>query len=204
MKKKLVAIMMATAMVCAGSLAVSAIAEDVETEDVEFDEEDGEEEDEDLVILDWEEMEEEMNSSEELKAAWAGKFVDFEEIALKIYIPDSFKEVELSDEDIEAGYIGYYELRDEAALAVQYVDVDEMSLEEYKEVLADELDIEAYDAEVNGLPALTYTFEEDDVETTVLSFATEKGYIFEVSFAPTNDEEFAAVACVLMASVQEA
>ena len=57
---------------------------------------------------------------------------------------------------------------------------------------------------VNGLPALGYSFTEDDRETAVLAFSTEKGYILEISFAPTNDEGFSAVATVLMASVQAA
>ena len=57
---------------------------------------------------------------------------------------------------------------------------------------------------VNGLPALGYSFTEDDLETAVLAFSTEKGYILEIAFAPTNDEGFAAVATVLMASVQAA
>ena len=153
--------------------------------------------------LNWEEYAAEIEASEEAKATLAGDFVTMEEIALKLYIPAAFEQVELTDEDREAGYIAYFAMGEDMGIGIQYVDADGMSLEEYAQRLTED-GIECTNAVVNGLPALGYSFTEDDRETAVLAFATEKGYILEIAFAPTNDEGFGAVATVLMASVQAA
>ena len=153
--------------------------------------------------LNWENFAGEIEASEEAKAALSGDFVTMEEIALKIYIPAAFKQTELTDEDREAGYIAYFTMGEDKGVGIQYVDVGGMSLEEYAQRLTED-GIECTNAVVNGLPALAYSFTENDRETSVLAFSTEKGYILEIAFAPTNDEGFAAVAAVLMASVQAA
>ena len=153
--------------------------------------------------LNWEEYAAENEASEEAKATLAGDFVTMEEIALKLYIPAAFEQVELTDEDREAGYIAYFTMGEDVGIGIQYVDAGGMSLEEYAKALTED-SIECTNAVVNGLPALAYSFTEDDRETSVLAFSTEMGYILEIAFAPTNDEGFAAVAPVVMASVQAA
>ena len=153
--------------------------------------------------LNWEEYAAEIEASEEAKATLAGDFVTMEEIALKLYIPAAFEQVELTDEDREAGYIAYFAMGEDMGIGIQYVDADGMSLEEYAQLLTED-SIECTNAVVNGLPALAYSFTEDDRETAVLAFSTEKGYILEISFVPANDEGFAAIATVVMASIQAA
>ena len=153
--------------------------------------------------LNWEEYAAEIEASEEAKATLAGDFVTMEEIALKLYIPAAFEQVELTDEDREAGYIAYFAMGEDMGIGIQYVDADGMSLEEYAQLLTED-GVECTNAVVNGLPALAYSFTEDDRETAVLAFSTEKGYILEISFVPANDKGFAAVATVVMASVQAA
>ena len=153
--------------------------------------------------LNWEEYAAEIEASEEAKATLAGDFVTIEEIALKLYIPAAFEQVELTDEDREAGYIAYFAMGEDMGIGIQYVDADGMSLEEYAQLLTED-SIECTNAVVNGLPALAYSFTEDDRETAVLAFSTEKGYILEISFVPANDEGFAAIATVVMASIQAA
>ena len=154
--------------------------------------------------LNWEEYAAEIEASEEAKAALSGDFVTMEEIALKIYIPAAFEQAELTDEDREAGYIAYFTMAEDQGIGLQYVDMSGVSLEEYAQRLTEEYGFECMNAVVNGLPALAYSFTENDRETSVLAFSTEMGYILEIAFAPTNDEGFAAVATVLMASVQAA
>ena len=154
--------------------------------------------------LNWENFAGEIEASEEAKAALSGDFVTLEEIALKLYIPATFEQAELTDEDREAGYIAYFAMGENMGVGIQYVDMSGMSLEEYAQRLTEEYGFECMNAVVNGLPALAYSFTENDRETSVLAFSTEKGYILEIAFAPTNDEGFAAVAAVLMASVQAA
>ena len=153
--------------------------------------------------LNWENFAGEIEASEEAKAALSGDFVTMEEIALKLYIPAAFEQVELTDEDREAGYIAYFAMGEDMGIGIQYVDADGMSLEEYAQLLTED-SIECTNAVVNGLPALAYSFTKDDRETAVLAFSTEKGYILEISFVPANDKGFAAVATVVMASVQAA
>ena len=160
-------------------------------------------EQEQTMELNWEDFAGEIEASEEAKAALSGDFVTMEEIAMKLYIPAAFEQVELTDEDREAGYIAYFAMGEDRGVGIQYVDVGGMSLEEYAQRLTED-GIECTDAVVNGLPALAYSFTEDDRETAVLAFSTEKGYILEIAFVPTNDAGFAAVASVLMASVQAA
>ena len=154
--------------------------------------------------LNWENFAGEIEASEEAKAALSGDFVTLEEIALKLYIPATFEQAELTDEDREAGYIAYFAMGEDMGVGIQYVDMSGMSLEEYAQRLTEEYGFECMNAVVNGLPALAYSFTENDRETSVLAFSTEKGYILEIAFAPTNDEGFGAVATVLMASVQAA
>ena len=160
-------------------------------------------EQEQTLELNWEEYAAEIEASEEAKATLAGDFVTIEEIALKLYIPAAFEQVELTDEDREAGYIAYFAMGEDMGIGIQYVDADGMSLEEYAQLLTED-SIECTNAVVNGLPALAYSFTEDDRETAVLAFSTEKGYILEISFVPANDEGFAAIATVVMASIQAA
>ncbi len=160
-------------------------------------------EQEQTLELNWEDFAKEIEASEEMKAAWSGDFVTMDEIAMKLYIPAAFEQVELTDEDREAGYIAYFAMGEDMGIGIQYVDAGGMSLEEYAQLLTDD-GVECTNAVVNGLTALAYSFTEDDRETAVLAFSTEKGYILEISFVPANDKGFAAVATVVMASVQAA
>ena len=137
---------------------------------------------------------------EESASQIAGEFKTFDEISVKIWIPEVLQAVELSDEDREAGYIGYF-ANDDAAVAVMYVNMEGMSLEDYEAQLKEVegvSDIEA--GTVNGLPALSYAIKEKD--TGVLAFTTEMGYILEVSCAPVSDEGFLQTAAIIMSSIQ--
>ena len=132
-----------------------------------------------------------------------GDFVSFDEISVKMWVPTVLTAVELSEEEQEEGYIAYFMTEDEsAAISVMYVDVDGMELEEYKAELEEVGATDIEDVVVNGLPAVTYTLEEDD--TACIAFTTEAGYILEVAAAPVSDEGFAASITMVMASIQEA
>lgn len=145
---------------------------------------------------------EDVAPSVEAAAEWKGDFVNFDEIAIKMYVPDVLIPSELTEEDKEAGYIGYFTTEDETATAsVMYVDVEGMSLDEYQEYLEGEEDVDEVEAGIiNGIPVVTYSMPENDV--ACVSIATEKGYILEFSFYPMSDEGFEAVAQIMMASIQ--
>lgn len=126
---------------------------------------------------------------------------------LELNWEDFAQQIEEASEEVKAAWAGdFVTMEEDCAVAVQYMDMDGMTLEEYAQLLTGEqLGIEeCHDAVVNGLPALFYSFTEEEAETSVLAFATERGYILEVSFGPTNDDCFAAVATVMMGSIQAA
>ena len=138
----------------------------------------------------------------ETAASVEGDFQTFEEIAVKIWMPAVLQAAELSDEDREAGYIGYY-ATDDAAVAVMYVDMEGMTLEEYAAQLQEDAEVsEIETGTVNGLPALSYDLKDKD--TSCIAFTTEKGYILELSCAPMSNEGFAATAAIIVSSIQAA
>ena len=137
--------------------------------------------------------------AEEAASQMEGEFHTIKEGSIKIWIPAALNEIELTDEDAEAGYIAYFEAEDgEAGIAVQYFDMEGMSLEEYAE---DRKDNEAEDIEigiVNGLPCLGYKYE----DSAVMAFALENGYILEVVAEPISDDNFQSVAALIFCSIQ--
>ena len=130
-----------------------------------------------------------------------GEFVNFDEIAVKMWMPTALAAVELTDDDKAQGYIGYYQPEDgSAAIAVMYVDANGMTLAEYKDQLTQIGATDIEDVVINGMEAVSYVLEESNV--ACVSFTTDAGYIFEVSGAPQSDESFAALLSIVMASIQ--
>ena len=123
-----------------------------------------------------------------------GEFVNFDEIAAKMWMPNVLAAVEQTDDDKAQGYIGYYQTADGSmAIAVMYVDAGGMTLDEYKEKLTGAAATEMEDV-------VSYVLEESNV--ACVSFTTDAGYIFEVSGAPQSDKSFAALLSIVMASIQ--
>ena len=139
-------------------------------------------------------------SVEEAASQIAGEFKTFDEISVKIWIPEVLQAVELSDEDRESGYIGYF-ASDDAAVAVQYVNMEGMSLEEYEAQLKEDSEVSDIEAgTVNGLPALSYAIKDKD--TGDVAFTTEMGYILEVACGPLSNEGFAQMVGIILSSIQ--
>lgn len=132
----------------------------------------------------------------------SGQFYTFDEIAVKIWLPEGLNPVELTDEDKEAGYIGYFMPDDEsAAVAVVYVDVNGMSLEEYGEYLSTQADAtEVEVGTVNGFPCVSYKLPEQD--SVSITFTTEAGYALEVTCKPLSVENAELVWGAVIASIQ--
>ncbi len=130
-----------------------------------------------------------------------GRFVTFDEIAAKMWIPEELKEVELTDDDVEQGFIGYFANDDlDKVVSVVYVDMDGASLEEYAEALAEIDGIEDIEVgKVNGLDCVSYAMPDQDSGT--LAFATEQGAILEVTLAPVSDEDFMSSAAFVTMSI---
>ena len=151
--------------------------------------------------LNWEDIEA-INDMADEDILSQGSFVCFDEIDLMMWVPDALKEVELTDEDTEAGYIGYFQDEEESAtVSVMYVDADIEDLETYKAGLAETDGVENIDdIIINGAPAVSYDIPEEDI--TCLTFTTEAGYILEFAFKPLSDENFQAIMAFMGASIQ--
>ena len=95
----------------------------------------------------------------------SGEFYTFDEVAVKIWLPEGMYPVELTEEEQEIGFIGYFMPEDESgAVSVVYVDVSGMSLEEYGEYLASEAGATEIEVgTVNGFPCVSYTLPEQPV-----------------------------------------
>lgn len=137
-------------------------------------------------------------------AGVTGQFYTLDKIDAKIWIPDGILPVELSEEDSAAGYLAYFVPEDQsAAIAVVYANVEGMSLEEYAGLLTSE-----YGATnvgyviVNGLPSISYVLPERD--TLNLAFATENGYILEITCYPLSEENAEFVWGAVISSIQAA
>ena len=131
-----------------------------------------------------------------------GDFVTFDEIAVKIWIPSDLQPVELTDDDRANGFIGYFaDAEQTASLSVVYVNVEGMSIEDYAAQLAEMEGVaEIETGTVNGLPCVTYTMPEQD--SGHISFATEAGFILEVSVWPTSAEGADLVWGIVLGSIQ--
>lgn len=133
-------------------------------------------------------------------AGVTGEFVTFDEIAVKVFIFNGMVAQELSDEDRQNGYIGYYAAEDGSAIAIQYVNMNGMSLEDYAAQLAEAGATEVELGTVNGLPCVNYV----NGTNLSLAFTTQMGYILEVTVGPVEDDNSKIAASFVLASVQAA
>lgn len=136
------------------------------------------------------------------EAGWEGQFVAFNEVAVQMYVPSVLAAVELTDEDRASGYIAYFQTAENTGrVGVQYVDANGLTSEEYKALLETTEGItEVGSGIINGLEVITYSMPESDA--AVVAMTTEAGYVLEIAFAPVSDEGFAAVAQIMIASIQ--
>ena len=134
----------------------------------------------------------------ELEAAGVtGEFVTFDQIAVKLFIPEGMTAMELPDEN----YIGYYAAEDGDAVAIQYVNVDGMDLDAYKAILEQTEGVsEIETGTVNGLPCISYEYNGN----MCCSFTTQAGYILEVTVGPLPDDSAKMGASIILASIQSA
>ena len=132
-----------------------------------------------------------------------GEFVTFDQIAVKIWIPEGMEAV--AAEELPEGYIGYFAAAEGDAVSVAYVDVDGMDLSTYAEQVAASGGTEIETGTVNGLPCVTYEYPADEGSVNLCcAFTTEAGYILEVAAGPVADENAKLGASFILASIQAA
>ena len=134
----------------------------------------------------------------------SGDFYTFDEIAMKIWLPERMYPVELTEQEREKGFIGYFMPEDESgAVSVVYVDVSGMSLEEYGEYLASEAGATEIEVgTVNGFPCVSYKLPEQD--SVSVTFTTEAGYALEVTCTPLSVENADLLWGAVISSIQAA
>ncbi|MBQ6375110.1 MAG: hypothetical protein IJJ45_11580 [Clostridia bacterium] len=154
---------------------------------------------EEAVELNWEDVEPVLEA-----AGVDGDFYTFDDVNIEMWIPEGLESVELSDADVEKGYIGYFMPEDQSAVvAVMYVDVNGMSLEEYADYLSNNADVDEVDmGVVNGFACVSYKMPAQD--SVSIAFTTEAGYVLEVTCTPASEENAELVWGAVFSSIQAA
>ena len=137
------------------------------------------------------------------EAGISGDFYAVGDSGLCMWIPDDvFTEVELTDEDVENGFMAYLATEDESAVvSVTYAQIEGIDVDGYYEALTDTEGVEELEMDaINGIAAVSYEMPEQDSWT--ISFVDDEGYVYEFTFAPMSDEGFQQVAAIMAASIQ--
>lgn len=171
--KKLFAIVLSLCLLCAVALAEENVTE-----------------------LNWEDF-------QEAAAQIEGDFYQVGDLPLRMFIPAIFSEMEVTEEQQAQGVLAILSVPDDSArVAVSRFELGDMDLDTYEQELIKEGAEELAIVSVNGLPAVNYDLTMNDVKTTNLAFITDDNAILTFSFGPMSDEGFAAVAMVMVASIQ--
>ena len=121
-------------------------------------------------------------------------------LGVMMWIPTNFKELQLTQEDLDNGYIAYLITDDEtAAVAITYAEFDGTlgDMAEQAEAMGMKDVSKDY---INGIPAVTFVSEEND--SFVVVYSTTGGYLLMFTFAPISDETFNVVGTLMAASIQ--
>ena len=139
-----------------------------------------------------------------VEEGWEGSFVELPDVELKLWVPVGLLSVELSEEDLQEGYIAYFMTEDgDAALGVTLVDAG--LTQETLLAALEEMGIEdAGYTMINGVNFITYTNVIDDTTVcNVASLVNENGYVLELAFT-AGDEGYEALSLIMLASIQVA
>ena len=147
--------------------------------------------------LQWEDIQEELD-----KLDIEGEFINLDEAGVKIWMPPFLIADELTDEDKENGYLGYYQQEDKkGCVSILYVDSYGITLEEYAGLIDEDGSFtEIAFCKVNGMDALTY--KNDQSVEVFVTFITEDEHILEFTFWPISNDYFYTIAQIMAASIQ--
>jgi len=131
----------------------------------------------------------------------AGTWYTFDNVALKIWVPDIFQDMDLTAEEAEQGIFGKFAPADQtAAIFASYHQGQEgATMDDLISTIKGNGVKDAERVLLNGLDAVTYSMPEADA--MYVAFVTESGNIVQFSFMPASDEGFAAVAQIVSASI---
>lgn len=131
----------------------------------------------------------------------AGTWYTFDNVALKIWVPDIFQNMDLTAEEAEQGIFGKFAPADQTAVifASYHQGQEGATMDDLISTIKGNGVKDAERVLLNGLDAVTYSMPEGDA--MYVTFVTESGNYVLFTFAPASDEGFAAVAQLVTASI---
>ena len=137
----------------------------------------------------------------------SGDYVSFDEAGMKVWIPDLYEETELTEEDIQNEYLGWYVSEEQedgeyGQIGIGLYDMGADSIDQYIEGLKEAGYDSAEHVTVNGMDGALHFINEDGYDAVMLGVAGKDGRIFEVSVHPVSTEEYSAVATAIISSIQ--
>ena len=160
---------------------------------------------EEVVELNWEEFEDAL-AERKLK----GDFYVLNAVTAQFWVPNTLKQIELTDDEVETGITAYFgdETEDHGfegyGFYVTYYDGKGQTLEDYAEMIEED---EAYTGletlKINGLDAIGYyeTDQERGIDFQYVTFVTDEGYILTFAYWDVADEDYMELAVIMISSI---
>ena len=127
------------------------------------------------------------------------------ETGFEMWIAPGMQTVELTQEDLDNGYIQYYEdsTRTKAIAVVYFTDIS-LTLEEYKSYLDGDTTVTDIGiTEVNGIPCIRYQMSLEGFDILNVAFVLENNDILEVTFSPYDDPDYAGTIETMYSSIRK-
>ena len=144
----------------------------------------------------WADYEKMFENSEVTEA----EFVTFEDIGIRILIPTVLPKWDLSEEEINQGFIFYYaDEKEETYIGMTYVNFD--TLENYTNVLKTVEPVsDIRQVSINGIPAIAYHVQSND--SMSIAFVNDAGKMLEVTVHPVSQEDAVKAWDMVISSIQ--
>ena len=151
-------------------------------------------------VITWEEIVAEEDAAELLAS---GDFYSLEDSGWKMWVPKALKPNELTEDDLDNGYVGYFTTGDQSAvISVVRSEIEAEDIEGVKALLAEDEDVSGItDLTINGVPFVSYM--QEDQETACLTVVEKDGIATTFTFRPSSDDDFMSLVLVMAASIQQ-
>ena len=150
--------------------------------------------------INWEDLEKDFNET-----GYGYEFYDISEHGFKIMIPNGLEPTELSQKDIENGFVRYFATEDQSVrVLISYRNLGCETLADLEELITENVEnakIAGYYI-INGLDALIFLNPADEDLTAAIG-TTEPGYFIQVSLEPViSNEEINKLSGFIFGSIQ--
>jgi len=131
-----------------------------------------------------------------------GRFVSLDDAGVKLWVTSLLEQDELTDEDVEYGYIAYFsDAKGEIGMGVCWWDYEGITLEEYTDLIREDKDFtNPYYCKINGMDSINYM--DAAQEYVYVDFVSEEGYVLDFCIWPASDTGYYSLAQFMIASVQ--